>query len=114
MTNTPESTSRRLDRIEAILTDTADLVLAHNDALNRIESAIAQLSTSTNQAIERLTITTERLTITTERLTITTERLAAEAAQDRQQAAIDRQEFRNEIRQIWEYLRDRNGGSSPQ
>jgi uncharacterized coiled-coil protein SlyX len=37
----------------------------------------------------------------------------AQAAQDRQQAAIDRQEFRTEIRRIWEYLRDRNGGSSP-
>ena len=52
-----------------------------------------------------------QLTATTERLTATTERLVAEAAQDRQQTAIDRQEFRQEIRQIWEYLRDRNGGS---
>ncbi|MFK0733275.1 MAG: hypothetical protein ACFKPT_05880 [Gloeotrichia echinulata GP01] len=30
----------------------------------------------------------------------------AQAGQDRQQAAIDRQEFRSEIRQIWQYLRD--------
>ncbi|WP_243147345.1 hypothetical protein [Scytonema sp. UIC 10036] len=49
--------------------------------------------------------------------------MAEQAAQDKQQAAIDRQafweqaerdrqEFRTKIRQIWEYLRDRNGGSS--
>jgi hypothetical protein len=43
---------------------------------------------------------------------MTVDSLAEQAAQDRQQAAIDRQEFRTEIRQIWEYLRERNGGSS--
>ncbi|MFN6558756.1 MAG: hypothetical protein RMY28_002990 [Nostoc sp. ChiSLP01] len=43
----------------------------------------------------------------------------SEAEQDRQalretiaQAERDRQTFQEEIRRIWEYLRDRNGGSS--
>ncbi|WP_407898983.1 hypothetical protein [Scytonema sp. NUACC26] len=40
------------------------------------------------------------------------DRLTAETAQDRQQAAIDRQEFRTEIRQIWEYLRDRSSAQA--
>jgi hypothetical protein len=43
MTNA-EPPSSRLDRIEAILSDTADLVLAHDEALNRIEGAIQQLT----------------------------------------------------------------------
>ncbi|GAB1539515.1 hypothetical protein NUACC21_21820 [Scytonema sp. NUACC21] len=30
-----------------------------------------------------------------------------------EQAAIDRQELRNSVNQILNYLRDRNGGSSP-
>ncbi|GAB1540156.1 hypothetical protein NUACC21_28250 [Scytonema sp. NUACC21] len=89
MTNTPEPPSSRLDRLEAILTDTAEIVLAHNDALTRIEGAIAKLTT-------------------------TTERLAAEAAEDRQQAAIDRQSFQTEIQRIWEYLLRQGGnGSNP-
>ncbi len=43
MTNA-EPPSSRLDRIEAILSDTADLVLAHDEALNRIEGALEQLT----------------------------------------------------------------------
>jgi hypothetical protein len=52
MTNQPENNANdRLNRIEATLADVADLVLTHNEALTRIESAIAQLTVSTNQAI---------------------------------------------------------------
>lgn len=72
MTNQPnnsESINNRLDRIEATLADVADLTLAHDEvllrleetasqhdeALTRIESAIAQLTASTNQAINLAT-----------------------------------------------------------
>lgn len=53
MTNA-EPPSSRLDRIEAILSDTADLVLAHDEALNRIESAIEQLTTRVAENSERI------------------------------------------------------------
>ncbi len=46
----------RLDRMEAVLLDTADLVLAHNEALTRIEGAIEQL---TNRVDTLTTITTQ-------------------------------------------------------
>ncbi|WP_375514353.1 hypothetical protein [uncultured Nostoc sp.] len=35
-----------------------------------------------------------------------------EAERDRLEFREAQQEFREEIRRIWEYLRDRNGGSS--
>ncbi len=68
MTETPgnygDRPSSRLDRIEAILSDTADLVLAHDEALNRIEGALGQLTsrvdaltavtTQNNQRIEQI------------------------------------------------------------
>ncbi|KAB8316127.1 hypothetical protein SD81_028510 [Tolypothrix campylonemoides VB511288] len=56
MTNA-EPPSSRLDRLEAILSDTAELVLAHDEALNRIENAIEQLTTrvaENNQRIEQI------------------------------------------------------------
>ena len=81
----------RLDRIEALLADVAEVTLQnadvaanHDQALTRIEGALEQLTT-------------------------TTERLAEEAAQDRQQAAIDRQAFQTEIQRIWQYLLQQGG-----
>ena len=81
----------RLDRIEALLGDVAEVTLQnaevaanHDQALTRIEGALEQLTT-------------------------TTERLVTEAAQDRQQAAIDRQAFQTEIQRIWQYLLQQGG-----
>jgi hypothetical protein len=56
MTNA-EPPSGRLDRLEEILADTADLVLAHDEALSRIESALEQLTNrvaENNQRIEQI------------------------------------------------------------
>ncbi len=56
MTNA-EPPSGRLDRLEEILADTADLVLAHDEALSRIESALEQLTdrvAENNQRIEQI------------------------------------------------------------
>ena len=84
----PEDLAKRVDRVEARL-----------DNLVEIARSLVQNAEIQQQNIAQLTATTERL--------------AAEAAQDRQQTAIDRQEFRSEIRLLWDYLRSRNGGSSP-
>ena len=88
MTNAqPEDLARKVDRVEARL-----------DNLVEIARSLVQNAEIQQQNIAQLTATTERL--------------VAEAAQDRSSAAIDRQEFRTEVKRIWEYLRDRNGGSS--
>ncbi len=96
MTNAqPEDIAIRVDRVEARLDNLVDI------ARSLVQNAEIQ-----QQNIAQLTVTTERLV---------TEAAQdrQQAAQDRQQAAIDRQEFRTEVRRIWEYLRSRNGGSSP-
>jgi methyl-accepting chemotaxis protein len=49
-TNQPD----RLDRIEEILENTAEIVLAHNEALTRIEAAIHQLVETTTQNSQRI------------------------------------------------------------
>lgn len=49
-TNQPD----RLDRIEEILENTAEIVLAHDEALTRIESAIQQLVETTTQNSQRI------------------------------------------------------------
>ena len=110
MTNAqPEDLARRVDRVEARLDNLVD-----------IARSLVQNAEIEQQNIAELREQTTRNANAIERLTATTERLAAEAAQDRQQAAIERQEFnrridqqQHSIQQILEYLRDRNGGSSP-
>jgi len=49
-TNQPD----RLDRIEKILENTAEIVLAHDEALTRIEAAIQQLVETTTQNSQRI------------------------------------------------------------
>lgn len=82
----------RLDRIEALLADTADLVVAHNEvltrlegtvtrhdeALTRIESAIAQLTTSTNQAITLASENSRQIAVANQRIQEILEYLYAE------------------------------------
>lgn len=130
MTNTPEPPSR-LDRIERILEQTAtrlDRVAEQQEqnttAIATLTNQQAELKQELQDSISHLVgvigdfveeAHNDREQAKADRQTFREQinRLAAEAAQDRQQAAIDRQEFRTEIRQIWQYLRDRNGGSSP-
>jgi hypothetical protein len=137
MTNTPEPSSSRLDRIERILEQTATRLDRVAEQQEQNTTAIAQLTIKVDQntdAIAELKLELqdsishlvgvigdfveeahndrEQAKADRQAFREQIDRLTAEAAQDRQQAAIDRQEFRTEIRRIWEYLRDRNGGSS--
>ncbi|MDF5730474.1 MAG: hypothetical protein PUP92_21235 [Rhizonema sp. PD38] len=132
-TNQPETLETRLTRLEILFSNVGETVLTQNDAIAALSDTIQQ--TNQNVASQSATIDvlvaniqqlTENVNAVTNRVdtlalqaeldreqtTHNINNLAEQAAQDRQQAAIDRQEFRTEIRQIWEYLRDRNGGSS--
>ncbi|MDF5716341.1 MAG: hypothetical protein PUP93_21290 [Rhizonema sp. NSF051] len=53
-TNQPNDFSNRLDQLTTLMEDTAEVVLAHDAALTRIETAIAQLVTTTTQNSERI------------------------------------------------------------
>ncbi|MEC4818859.1 MAG: hypothetical protein SAK29_37140 [Scytonema sp. PMC 1069.18] len=97
-------------------------VNAQSNTINVLVANIQQLTenvAAVNQRVDALTTNVAEVTLRVDNLAIQADRdhqtfrdrmdrLAESAAQNRQLAAIDRQEFRNEIRQIWEYLRDRN------
>lgn len=55
------SLNDRLTRIEAVLADTADLVLAHNEALIRIEGAIERLTDRVDVLTETTAINNHRI-----------------------------------------------------
>lgn len=76
----------RLDQIEAIL-----LQVAQQQAANT--HAISELRTDVKETLDILMHSIEH------------------AEQDRVQAKQDREAWQAEIKRIWEYLRDRNGGS---
>ncbi len=111
-TNQPEPNNDRLNDLENRVTNIEATVVEHHNNIDVLVANIIQL--------------TENINILTEQTTRNVNNLAEQAAQDRQQAAIDRQEFRNrmdnlaqqaaidrqETQRIWEYLRDRNGGSN--
>ncbi|MUG99347.1 hypothetical protein F7734_46505 [Scytonema sp. UIC 10036] len=136
MTNAgqPSTIEERLSRLETLFSNVGETVLAQNNAIAALGASVQQ----TNQNVSAQSATIDVLVANIQQLTESVaavnqrvdslaqqtnsninnltnrmDRLAAEAAADRQQAAIDRQEFRTEIRRIWEYLRDRNGSSSP-
>lgn len=125
MTNTgqPPTTEERLNRLENLFANVGETVVAQSDTIDVLVANISQLTENVNTLnnnVDSLTLTVNRtqaqidnLTIAVDRSTTNIEALTTQAAEDRQLAAIDRQEFRQDIRQIWEYLRDRNGGSSP-
>ena len=125
MTNTgqPQPIEERLSRLESLFANVGETVLAHDGTIDVLVANINQLTENVNTLnnnVDSLTLTVNRtqaqidnLTIAVDRSTTNIEALTTQAAEDRQLAAIDRQEFRQDIRQIWEYLRDRNGGSSP-
>ena len=111
-TNQPPTVEERLSRLELLFSNVAETVLAQNDAIAALGANIQNLTETVDRVATRVDILTENV----DRVTARVDTLAAEAAQDRQQAAIDRQQAaidRQEIRRIWEYLRDRNGGSAP-
>lgn len=108
-TNQPESLEARLNRLESIFAGVGEQVAAHNNTIDVLVANIQQLTENVNAVTNRVDVIADLAAAD-----------RAQAAEDRQQAAIDRQEFRRqmeqrqrEIQQIWEYLRDRNGGSSP-
>ncbi|RUT04250.1 hypothetical protein DSM106972_044780 [Dulcicalothrix desertica PCC 7102] len=105
-TNQPEPTNDRLTRIENRLTNTEAAVVTQSNTIDVLVANIIQLTENVNN----MSIKLDNLAEQTNRNINT---LAEQAAQDRQQAAIDRQEFRSGIQGILDYLRDRNGGSSP-
>ncbi|GAB1544436.1 hypothetical protein NUACC21_71120 [Scytonema sp. NUACC21] len=122
MTNTgqPPSVEERLSRLETLFANVGEKVVEHDATIDVLVANIQQLTErvdtltiNVNTVATRVDSLAEQAAQDRQAFRERTDRLAAEAAQDRQQAAIDRQEFRNEIRQIWEYLRVRNGGSSP-
>ncbi|MFL9458067.1 hypothetical protein AB0756_39520 [Tolypothrix campylonemoides VB511288_2] len=90
MTNTPEPTNARLDRIEAVLADMAEVVISNADTTNRHDAALTRIE----DAIIGLISTTERIA---------------------NEAATDRQIFQTEIQRIWDYLlrQSGNGRSNP-
>ncbi|MBD2773322.1 hypothetical protein [Iningainema tapete] len=107
-TSQPPTIEERLSRLENLFANVGETVVQHDATIDVLVANIQQL--------------TENLNNLTEQTNRNINNLAEQAAQDRQQAAIDRQEFRRqadqdrqefrqEIRQIWEYLRNRNGGS---
>jgi hypothetical protein len=76
----------KLEQIEAIL-----LQVAQQQAINT--QAISELRTDVRETLDILMQSIEH------------------AEQDRIQVKQDREAWQAEIRRIWEYLRDRNGGS---
>ncbi|MBR8841068.1 MAG: hypothetical protein DSM106950_45755 [Stigonema ocellatum SAG 48.90 = DSM 106950] len=60
MTTNPPSESR-LDQLAALMEDTAEVVLAHDAALTRIEASIQQLVTTTTQNSQRIEMILEYL-----------------------------------------------------
>lgn len=108
-TNQPDSVPERLTRLENRFTNTEQASSAQSNTIDVLVANIIQLTENVNN----LTVNVNNLTVNVNNLTENVNNLTEQAAQDRQQAAIDRQEFRTEIQRLWEYLRDRNGGSSP-
>lgn len=91
----------RLDQIENLLLQTATNL---NQVTQRFDQVANQQMVNT-QAINSLTVKVDNLTADIASLTEIT-------MHDIQHAEDDREAWQSEIRRIWEYLRDRNGGSA--
>jgi len=112
----------RLDDLDIRLADLGDEL----DLISTIQQGVRRETRFNSQSLARLERTVRELgsiaqlqQVAIRQLSLDAERdrqfitqLSQEAAADRQQAAIDRQAWQAETRRIWEYLRDRNGGSS--
>ncbi len=97
----PEDISARFDNIDTRLEEIGDEL----DLLRTVQNANRRETRGNSQTIARLERTIRELA---EIARIHQEGLRA-AQRD---AERDRLVFQEEIRRIWEYLRDRNGGSS--
>lgn len=103
MTNAlpPEDISARFDNIDTRLEEIGDEL----DVLRTVQNANRRETRGNSQTIARLERTIRELADIA--------RLHQEALRVAQtDAERDRVVFQEEIRRIWEYLRDRNGGSS--
>jgi len=88
----------------------------NSQSLARLERTVRELGSIAQLqqvAIRQLSLEGERDRQAIRQLSLDAERDRQEAAADRQQAAIDRQAWQAETRRIWEYLQNRNGGSTP-
>ena len=131
MTNAfpPEDISTRFDNIDTRLEEIGDEL----DLLRTVQNANRRETRGNSQTIARLERTIRELADIArlhqeglraaqrdaERDRQTIRETEIQADRDREvllasllQAERDRQTFQEEIRRIWEYLRDRNGGSS--
>ena len=86
--------TNRLDQIEAILLQ------------------VAQQQATNTQIIGNLAVKVDNLTAKVDNLTADVDVLRDYFLQSMQNAEDDREAWQAEIRHIWEYLRDRNGGSA--
>lgn len=115
MTNAqPEDISTRLDDIDTRLEelgDELDLIRTIQNANRREVRANSQTAARLERAVNQLADIARDHQVALRIASQEAERDRALVAQDRQQAAIDRQTWQSEIQRIWEYLRDRNGGS---
>jgi hypothetical protein len=104
----PEEIGIKLDNIDIRLEELGDEL----DLLRTTQNANRRETRSNSQTIARLERTVRELGDIA-RLHQEGLRIAQrEAERDRLEFREAQQEFREEIRRIWEYLRDRNGGSS--
>jgi uncharacterized protein YoxC len=110
MTNTeqPSNIEQRLSRLEVLFANLGETVLGHDANIDVLVANVQQLTENIDAVNQRVDSLAAQAAIDRQQSAIDRQ----QAAQDRQQAAIDRQEFRSEILRIWEYLRERNGGSS--
>ena len=97
----------RLDQIESLLLQTATNL---NSVSTRLDKVAEQQAVNT-QAINNLTVKVDNLTVKVDDLTADVDVLRDYFLQTIQNAEEDREAWKAEIRRIWEYLRDRNGGS---
>ncbi|MDZ8109472.1 MAG: hypothetical protein RM338_28140 [Nostoc sp. DedQUE12a] len=104
----PEDTSVRLDDIDSRLEELGDQL----DLIRTIQDANRRETRGNSQTVARLERSIRELGDIA-RLHQESLRIAQrEAERDRLEFRQAQQEWREEIRRIWEYLRDRNGGSS--
>lgn len=98
----------KLEQIEALLFQTATNL---NQVTQRLDQVANQQMVNT-QAINSLTVKVDNLTVKIDNLTSDVVNLTDITMQSIQNAENDREAWQTEIRRIWEYLRDRNGGSA--
>jgi uncharacterized protein YoxC len=117
MTNTeqPSNIEQRLSRLEVLFANLGETVLGHDANIDVLVANVQQLTENIDGVNQRVDSLAAQAAIDRQQSAIDRQQSAIDRQQvaiDRQQAAIDRQEFRSEILRIWEYLRERNGGSS--